>query len=207
MVEPNGRASAVTASSPENTDQLAEQIGEASRDLELRDPDAGSPLMDRLINRGAEIVGVTVLVMIVAVIFANAVSRYVFSYSFIWAEELVQMSMPWLAMIGVFLAVRRGTVIRIDFFFERLPARLQGSVASFGYMLSIMVLLFMGWVCLDFVRLFGSDVALYVEVPTGWSTVSLVFGAFGAALAYVVEFWRELRRRQKAAASAQDTAS
>jgi len=183
-----------------DSERLAEQIGEATRHMELRNPDEGLPLVDRLVNHFVEIVGVSVLVAIVLVIFVNAVGRYALNYSFIWAEEMVQMSMPWLAMTGVFLSVRRGTMIRIDFFFEKIPVRFQGAVANLGYGLCIAVLFFMGWVSFDFVRQFGGDVALYVEIPTGWSTSALVFGAVGAAMAYAAEFYREWRARSRASA-------
>lgn len=186
------------SSKPEPED-IADRIGEATRNLELRDPDAGLSIADRLANRLVEIVGVTALVSIVAVVFANAVSRYLLNHSFIWAEEMVQMTMPWLAMTGVFLSVRRGTMIRIDFFFEKLPERVQGAVATFGFAVNVAVLLFMGWISLDFVRLFGGDVALYVEVPTGWSTSALVFGSIGAAMAFIAEFSREWLVRRRAA--------
>jgi len=185
-----------------DSERIAEQIGEATRRMELRDPDEGQSLADRLVNQVVEVVGVSVLVAIVLVIFVNAVSRYALNYSFIWAEEMVQMSMPWLAMTGVFLSVRRGTMIRIDFFFEKIPARLQGAVANFGYALCIAVLLFMAWISLDFVRQFGGDVALYVEIPTGWSTSALVFGGAGAAMAYAAEFYREWRARRRASLQA-----
>lgn len=180
-----------------DSERLAEQIGEATRHMELRDPDEGQPLADRLVNRVVEVVGVSVLVAIVLVIFVNAVCRYAMDYSFIWAEEMVQMAMPWLAMTGVFLSVRRGTAIRIDFFFERIPQGLQGIIANLGYGLCVAVLLFMGWVSLDFVRQFGGDVALYVEIPTGWSTSALVFGSVGAAMAFAAEFYREWRARRR----------
>ena len=180
-------------------DTVAEQIGRASRALELRDPDEGQPLIDRIANRLVEVVGVSVLVAIVLVIFANAVSRYLFSHSFIWAEEMVQMAMPWLAMTGVFLSVRRRTMIRIDYFFERMPTRWQAPVANFGFAVCVAVLLFMAWSSYQFVRLFGGDVALYIEIPVGWSTSALAFGALGAALAFLIEFFREQRARRAAA--------
>lgn len=176
---------------------IASQIDETARRLELSDPDAGLPLADRLINRVVEITGVSVLVVIVAVIFANATSRYLLNSGFSWAEELVQMAMPWLAMTGVFLSVRRGTMIRIDFFFEKIPARFQPAVAYAGYGVNVAVLAMMAYVSLDFVRLFGGDVALYVQVPMGVSTSALVFGAAGAAMAYAAEFWREWRHRSR----------
>lgn len=178
-------------------DTIAEKIERSTRRMELLDPDEGRPLADRIVNRIVEIVGVSVLVAIVLVIFANATARYLLDHSFSWAEEMVQMSMPWLAMTGVFLSVRRGTVIRIDFFFEKIPARWHGTVASLGYAVNVAVLTLMAIVSFDFVRLFGGDVALYVQIPTGISTSALIFGATGAAMAYMAEFFREWRARQR----------
>ena len=184
--------------SSDKAEDLAGRIDETARRLELQNPDEGQATVDCVINRFAEIIGVGVLVTIVAVIFANASSRYLFNYSFSWAEEMVQMCMPWLAMTGVFLSVRRGTVIRIDFFFEKIPAWLQGPIAYIGYCINIAVLVMMAVVSFDFVRLFGKDVALYVQMPTGVSTSALVFGTAGAAMAYMAEFFREWRQRSRA---------
>jgi TRAP-type C4-dicarboxylate transport system permease small subunit len=190
-----------SAADDPDTGDIAGQIGEVTRNMELRNPDDGQPLADRIVNLIVEVIGVTVLVAIVAVVFSNAFSRYALNYSFSWAEEMVQMSMPWLAMTGVFLSVRRGTMIRVDFFFEKIPERFQSLTAKFGFAVNIGVLLLMAWVSFDFVRLFGGDVALYVQIPTGLSTSALVFGAAGAAMAYVAEFYKEWHRRKHAGAN------
>ena len=174
---------------------LSEKIEEATKKLELADPDESAGLFDKCVNRLVEGVGVFVLVMIVVVIFANAFSRYALNYSFSWAEELVQMSMPWLAMTGVFLSVRRGTMIKIDYFFEKIPERYQAAIAYFGYSLNILILLSMAIVSLEFVLLFGGDEALYVGLPTGFSTSALVWGMAGAAMAYFAEFFRVWRHK------------
>ena len=187
------KTSKVENENSSNVKNIADQIDSVSSKTELSNPDEGLDNVEKIINRIVEFAGVTVLTLIVTVVFFNAVSRYTFNYSFAWAEEIVQMAMPWLAMTGVFLAVRRRTMIRIDFFFEKIPTNFQFIVAYFGYALNVVVLGFFAWVSLDFVRLFGGDVALYVEVPVGWSTSALVLGAAGAAIAYLVEFYRELR--------------
>ena len=184
---------------PTKIDDIVEQIEATARRMELSDPDAGLPLEDRMVNRLVEIVGVAVLVGIVAVVFANASSRYLLNDSFSWAEEAVQLAMPWLAMTGVFLSVRRGTVIRIDFFFEKIPPRLQSTVAYAGYIMNVFVLLFMAYVSLQFVMFFGGDVALYADIPMGVSTSALVAGTAGAAMAYLAEFYREWRSRHRVA--------
>ncbi len=174
-------------------DSLGERIAEAGRRMELANPDIHLPRLDRIVNRCVEVVGVAVLSTIVGVIFVNAVGRYGFNINLIWAEELVLLLVPWLAMTGVFLAVRRGTMIRIEYFFEKLPESFKRWVASAGHVVSIAVLVFMGWISSDYVMLFGSDETAYLEAPKGLATVALAFGGFGAALAFVVEFYRERR--------------
>lgn len=195
-------SAATSGGDPEGAD-VADRIGEATRRIELEYPDRGLPLVDRLINGLVEFVGVSVLVGIVGLVFANAVSRYGAGSAISWTEEAVQMAMPWLAMTGVFLSVRRGSMIRIDYFYELLPERLRGAVADFGYVVNIGVLLFMAYVSLDYVMRFGGDVALYAEIPMAWSTSALVFGSLGAAMAFLAEFrsHRRVRAEQAGAAS------
>lgn len=172
-------------------DDLAEQIGEATRRQEFEDLDAGLGPVDRAVNRVVEILGVSVLVAIVATIFCNAVGRYAFNAHLIWAEELVLMLMPWLAMTGTFLAVRRGTMIRIDFFYSRLPPAVRRPIALAGYALCVVMLAFLGVVSSRFVSLFGADPSPYLDIATGWSTVALVVGGFGVAVAFLAVLMRE----------------
>jgi TRAP-type C4-dicarboxylate transport system permease small subunit len=184
------------ASAGQTAHELAEQIAQAGRLLELQDPDKGLPPFGRWINRAVEAIGALALCAIVGVVFSNAVARYAFNTSFLWAEELVVLLVPWLAMAGVFLSIRRGTMIRIDYFFERLPEKWRRPISISGYVVNVAVLIFMGWVSLDFLKLFGGDVTVYLNAPTGWSTSALAFGAFGAALAFLAAFHHEWRKRR-----------
>ncbi len=173
-------------------DDLAEQIGDVTREQELADPDAGLGTVGRTVNRIVEVIGVAVLVTIVATIFVNAFGRYAFDAHLLWAEELVLLLMPWLAVTGTFLAVRRGTMIRIDFFFEQLPVALRRPLALLGYGLCIAMLCFLGVISTQFVSLFGADASPYLDIPTGWSTVALALGGFAAAGAFLAVLTSEL---------------
>lgn len=186
--EPRERRSGGAAS-----EGLAGRIAEASRRQELRDPDDGLGLVDRAVNRVAEIVGVSALGTIVVTIFANAVGRYAFNRSIIWAEELVLLLVPWLAMAGVFLSVRRGTMIRIEYFFEKLPPGLRRPLGPLGHLFSACVLTFMAGISVEFVMLFGMDRALYLEIPRLYSSSALVVGGFASAVAFVAVLVRERR--------------
>lgn len=178
-----------------NGASVAQQISDSSTQMELGDPDAGLGRADRAINRIVELIGVIAMVAIVSVVFANATSRYLLGHSFSWAEEMVQMTIPWLAMAGVFLSIRRGTVIRIDFFYEKMPKRLRNLVARSGLVFNCVVLALLAYVSFDFVRLFGGDRALYVGLPMGVSTSALIFGAAGASMAYAAAFVSAFSRR------------
>lgn len=176
----------------DRSDDLAKAIGQAGRRQELEDPDIGLGAIDRWINRIVEAIGVAALVLIVLIIFANALGRYAFNAHILWAEELVLLLIPWLAMSGTFLAVRRGTMIRIDFFFEHLPQAIRQPIALLGYVICIAMLAFLGVISTRFVMLFGKDTSPYLDLPTGWSTVALAIGGFAVATAFLAILLREL---------------
>ncbi|TDI55432.1 MAG: TRAP transporter small permease [Alphaproteobacteria bacterium] len=175
-------------------DVISEQIAEATRQQELADPDRGLPFLDRAVNKVVEIIGVGVLCTIVGTIFVNAVSRYAFNYSFNWVEELVIYLTPWLAMTGLFLAIRRGTMIRIEYFYENFTPAIRRPIALLGNIVSVGVLLFLGGISFHYVTLFGGDLTVHMRFFKGFSTGALMVGGFGAALAFLVILVREARR-------------
>ncbi|HEX2257751.1 MAG TPA: TRAP transporter small permease [Afifellaceae bacterium] len=172
---------------------LAEEIDEASRQLELADPDAALGPVDRFVNRIAEIMGVALFAAITVLIFANAVLRYTTQHSIVWAEEVVIGLTPWLAMVGVFLAVRRGTMIRIDYFYEKLPAAVAGPLVLLGQIWCAVVFAYMAWLSFQYLSFFGGDPTPVLDLPKGIFASALVVGSVAAALAFLAEAW--LRRR------------
>jgi len=177
-----------------SADNLSEQIAEATRHQELADPDQGLPFLDRAVNRVVEIIGGGVLCTIVGTIFVNAVSRYAFNYSFNWVEELVIYLTPWLAMTGLFLAIRRGTMIRIDYFYEKFTPAAKRPIGILGNILCVGVLCFLGGISFNYVTLFGGDLTVHMRFLKGFSTSALMIGGFAAALAFLAVLVREARR-------------
>lgn len=74
--------------------------------------------------------GVIVLMMasMIGLVFTNVVTRYLFKYSIVWAEELSQFLMVWIVFLGAGLAFREGRHVAVEFFLDRMPARLRGLV-------------------------------------------------------------------------------
>lgn len=175
-------------------DELARQLNEATRAADIaKDPDAGLGFFDRTLNRIAEIAGVAVLVSIVALVFGNAAARYGLNRSAVWADELVISLIPWLAMCGMFLSIRRRQVIRIDFFFAKLPAPVQKPVIILADLISAAAFAYLAVISFNFLSLFGGDRTVYLKIPTGWFTSAMVIGSALAALAFLADILRRLR--------------
>jgi TRAP-type C4-dicarboxylate transport system permease small subunit len=170
---------------------LAEQVGQLNQSLELADPDLGASSLDRGINQVVEFIGIAVLATIAVLVFANAVGRYLFTSPIIWAEEIVISLIPWLAMTGIFLSVRRRQFIRLGNYTLGLPAIVRITIDLFIQLLSAATFVVVAFYSFEYFSLFGGDVTTYVQIPTGWFTSAMFIGAAGVALAFLVNAWRE----------------
>lgn len=179
---------------PEGADELAARVAAAGRRQELLDPDLGLPRADVIVNRVAEALGVALLGAVVLIVFVNAAMRYLVDTSIIWAEEVVLGLVPWLAMVGLFLAIRRQTTIRIDYFFNRFPAPLRRALTMLGESWSAAAFAYLAWVSISYLELFGGDRTPYLGVPKGIFAAALVVGGVAAAGAFAFEVWRAGRR-------------
>lgn len=176
---------------------LAAQMDAATRAVDLDDhPDAGASPVDRFINSVVEVAGVTLLAGIVLLVFFNAAGRYLFQFTFLWADEVVIGVLPWLGMCGMFLSIRRRHVIRLDFFVHKLPEVVRQPALLFAYTLSAAVFVYLAIVSFDYLQLFGGDRTIYLKLREGWFTSALVIGSAMAALAYAYELFRDLRARR-----------
>src|SRR5690606_15399552 len=94
----------------------------ASIEADIETP-VDETVVDKWLNGVVEFLGVAVLVAITLLVFANAFLRYTFNSGIIWADEIVIALVPWLAMLGMFLSVRRREIIRIGFLIDRMSSR------------------------------------------------------------------------------------
>lgn len=177
---------------------LSERVAAAGRRQELVDPDRGLPRGDIVVNRVAEALGVALLGSVVLIVFVNAVMRYLLDTSIIWAEEVILGLVPWLAMVGLFLAIRRHTTIRIEYFFERLPAPIKPAVLVLGQAWGAAVFAYLAWVSVGYLQLFGGDRTPYLGVPKGIFSTALLVGGIAALAAFALEAWRTARRSRAA---------
>lgn len=76
--------------------------------------------ISKILNRTEDIILVVMFAVMVIVIFAQVIMRYVFSNSLSWSEELGKFLFVWLSWFGISIGARRGEHIKITMFTDRL---------------------------------------------------------------------------------------
>ena len=84
-------------------------------------PGGGLAAAERVLIAGNRGLIVAMMAAMVALVFTNVVSRYVFNNSIIWAEELSQYLMVWIAFLGAGLAMREGRHVSVEMLQDALP--------------------------------------------------------------------------------------
>jgi TRAP-type C4-dicarboxylate transport system permease small subunit len=122
---------------------------------------------------------VLLMALMVALVFANVVTRYVFNYSIIWAEELSQYLMVWIAYIGAGLALREGRHVSVDIGQDLLP---PAGRTALRFVVALLVLAFMATLTVLGVQF--AQFAWDLETPVMQAPLGLAYAAVpvGAAI-------------------------
>jgi tripartite ATP-independent transporter DctM subunit len=78
-------------------------------------------LLDRAIGLTCEAIGSALVLAEVVILFSGVVSRYVFDRPLFWTDELANALFLWLAMLGVVVALRTNTHMRLTTLVAWLP--------------------------------------------------------------------------------------
>jgi TRAP-type C4-dicarboxylate transport system permease small subunit len=94
------------------------------------------------------------MAVMTTLVFVNVIARYVLNFSIIWAEEVSQYLMIWIAYLGAGLALREGRHVALEMLHDRLSTPLSRRVRM---AVGGIVLVFLGWV-----TILGFQFAIFV---------------------------------------------
>lgn len=118
------------------------------------------------------------LMLMSVIVVVQVFSRYLFNYSFVWAEELVRYLMIWMVMIGAARVQAMSEHIRIDFFPMLAGPRGRRLMDTFFRLctLTFLIIIFVkGIKIAAFNRLFESS---GLKISMLWPTLAIPVGAF-----------------------------
>ena len=135
------------------------------------------------------------MVVMTTLVFVNVVARYAFNFSIIWAEEVSQYLMIWIAYLGAGLALREGRHVAIEMLHDRLPIALGRKVRM---VVGSLLLAFLG-----VVTVLGFQFAVFVwnqETPVlnislGIPSLAIPIGTLLFAVHLVLMFGKYADRR------------
>jgi C4-dicarboxylate transporter DctQ subunit len=122
-------------------------------------------------------ISVYLLVMMSFFVILQVFSRYLFNYSFVWAEELVRYLMIWMVMIGASLVQSKNDHIRIDFFPLLAGPKSRRIIETFFRLCTLLflaIILIKGIKIAYFNRFFESS---GLRISMFWPTLAIPLGA------------------------------
>lgn len=152
--------------------------------------------------RPVEMVGAALGAAIILLMLAGVCSRYLFSISVVWIDEVVSICFLWLAMIGSVIAIHRNEHLRLTLFVQKLPPGAQGYVNAFGL---LVVAAFLGALMGPAVEYVHSEwiVSLpALDIPNSFRVAAIAFGIGAMLLTVLAQAWRQCAAAELAVAAA-----
>lgn len=95
-------------------------------------------------DQGARLAVIACAAVMILVVSAQVVMRYVFNGSFDWADEVSRLAFVWTIFLAIPLGIRDGTHVAIDLLVSRFPAGLRSIV---GRLMNLLAAGMMAVIC------------------------------------------------------------
>jgi TRAP-type C4-dicarboxylate transport system permease small subunit len=120
---------------------------------------------------------IAMMTAMVAMVFTNVVSRYIWNYSFIWAEELSQYLMVWITFLGAGLALREGRHVAVEVLQDRLPVKTRKGMRHLVAVLIIAFLVTLVVLGFQFSAFAWEQETPVLNIPLGIPYLAVPLGA------------------------------
>lgn len=124
---------------------------------------------------------VVLLLVMVAVVSAQVVLRYVFNSSLDWADELSRLCFVWSIFIAIPLGLKQGAHIGIELLAARLPKAMRSLLARLVAVAGAALLLLVAWEALRMAYEQWDELMASINASAAWFLLPLgVAGLHGA---------------------------
>jgi TRAP-type C4-dicarboxylate transport system permease small subunit len=133
-------------------------------------------------DSGARLVVMAGAALMVVVVSAQVVMRYVFNGSFDWADEVSRIAFVWTIFLAIPLGIRDGTHVGIELAVSRLPLRLRRLVARLTSALAAMMMAVVFWISIGVASATWSERLGAIDMTSSVFFFPIIFGSLHAAL-------------------------
>lgn len=133
-------------------------------------------------DRGARIVVMLCAALMVIVVFAQVVMRYVFNGSFDWADEASRIAFVWTIFLAIPLGMRDGTHVAIELGVARLPVFLRRLLARLMSGIAAVMMAIVFWTTIGVALATWSERLGSINITSSVFFFPIIVGAFHSAL-------------------------
>ncbi len=133
--------------------------------------------LERVIVTANRWVVIAMMIVMTTLVFVNVICRYILNFSIIWAEEVSQYLMVWVAFLAAGLALRQGRHVAIEMLQDRLPSRTRRITR---HVVAVLLIVFMGILTVlgfQFVRFAWDQETPVLNIPLGIPYLAVPIGA------------------------------
>lgn len=76
-------------------------------------------------DRVLDVATISLLVAMIAIVFTQVITRKLFSYVFVWSEEVTLLCLTWFSFIGIAIGFREGVHLAMDVISSYLPEKVN----------------------------------------------------------------------------------
>lgn len=117
-------------------------------------------------------------IMIILSGFAQVVTRYVFSFSIVWVEELSKYIFVWLTFLAASAGVLSKSHIRTDFLVEKLPDKMKKYSYLSSDMLSFLYMGIFTYLVTKLMAIAKTDISSTLGIPLSYVYLGMFLGSF-----------------------------
>ena len=146
-------------------------------------------LLDRIFSQvlaradqGARILVIACAALMVVVVSAQVVMRYVFNGSFDWADEVSRLAFVWTIFLAIPLGIRDGTHVGIELLVERFPPRLRRMSGQAMSLLAAGMMLVVFYTSVSVAQLTWSERLGAIDITSSVFFFPIIAGALHSAL-------------------------
>lgn len=134
------------------------------------------------------------LLLMVIIVFANVLGRFVFNFSFTWSEEAARYLMIWATFIAASLGVKKGSHITLDILTVYLPEKANRIIRAISYVLSITYTALILFIGVPFIMDMANKGQLSpaLQFPVHFVYLAIVVGSVLMMVRYILLFINDI---------------
>lgn len=140
----------------------------------------------KLLNKVIEIVCAVLMIIMTVVTFAQVIRRYIFNDAFYWSEQLVILSMLWLAFLGSTIGISRDQHTKIDFFINLFSSKIKGFIEIVGDIICAVIAGILAYASLDVLEATKGQTSVELGVSRGIYTYAIIVGGSLMVLFFIL---------------------